>query len=139
MATKRKTGRPEFKPTDAQRNKVSIAAGGGMSHEEIAIGIGISRNSLRKHFAHELAGGAYGRRLEVFEAMHRAAKKGNVAAQKAYIALTPQAEAPPLAPPAETAEPAKPQGKKAQAQAAAATAQAGTEWGDLLPPGSPLQ
>lgn len=97
-----------------------------MSHEEIALGLGIARNTLTKHFERELSIGAYEKRLEVLDAMHRCAKKGNVAAQKAYVALTPAVAAPP-------AQKDEPKGKKAQAQADAATAAQGTEWNDLLP------
>lgn len=126
MRKNTKTGRPRFKPTPAQRRKVSIAAGAGMAHEEIALGLGIARNTLEKYFEQELSVGAYSRRLEVLDAMHRTAVKGNVAAQKAYVALTPAVAVPPV-------PEGKPQGKKDQAQAAATGAQAGTEWEDLLP------
>jgi hypothetical protein len=126
MRKNTKRGRPAFKPTPVQRRKVSVAAGAGMAHEEIAIGLGISRNTLEKHFAEELSVGAYSRRLEVLDAMHRTAVKGNVAAQKAYVALTPAVAVPPV--PAE-----KPKGKKEQAQAEAQDAQAGTSWEELLP------
>lgn len=119
--------RPPFKPTPAMRKRVAIAAGAGMSHEEIALGLGIARNTLAKHFEKELSTGAYEKRLAVLDAMHRAALKGNVAAQKAYVALTPQAAAPPVAK-------EKPLGKKEQAQADAVTAGQGTEWGDLIGP-----
>ena len=128
MRKNTKPGRPAFKPTPAQRRKVSVAAGAGMSHEEIALGLGIARNTLEKHFEQELPVGAYSRRLEVLDAMHRTAVKGNVAAQKAYVALTPAMAAPPV--PAE-----KPKGKKEQAEADATSAARGTDWDDLLPPG----
>lgn len=118
--------RPQFKPTPAQRRKVAIAAGGGMSHEEIALGLGISRPTLEKHFERELSVGAYEKRLEVLVAMHACAKKGNVAAQKAYAALSPQIASPPAE---------KPKGKKEQAQEDAKTAAAGTDWESLLPRG----
>ena len=124
-----KMGRPLFKPTAAQQRRVSICAGGGMSHEEIAIGLGIAKMTLQKHFAYELSEGAYRRRQEIIEAMYKTAKKGNVAAQKAYVALGPHAAAPPQ----QNVE--KAQGKKEQAQSAAVTAQTGTEWADLLPSG----
>lgn len=118
--------RPPFQPTDDQRKTVSIAAGSGeMSHEEIAIGLGIDRKTLEKHFEAELSEGAYKRRLEVLEAMHGAALKGNVAAQKAYLAATPAA--------APTPEKSVQAGKKEQAKADAASAAEGTDWHDLLP------
>jgi hypothetical protein len=128
---------------------VAIAAGGGMIHEQIAIAIGISEPTLRKHFGHELTEGAYRKRIEVIEALRKVAAKGNVSAAKAYLALEPQLAAPPFDRPGEStvdkpaaAPPAPPQprelGKKAQAQADAATAHVGTEWEHLLsqqPPG----
>lgn len=116
----------EHKPTKKQRQEVAIAAGAGVSHEEMALGLGISRPTLEKHYAHELTTGAYRKRQEVLNAMFKAAKGGNVAAQKAYVAYTPRAAAPP-------AEPELPEGKKAQRQADAVTAQNGTEWATLLP------
>jgi hypothetical protein len=111
------------------RQAVAAAAGGGMSHEEMAIALGISRNTLEKHFEAELSVGAFKKRMEVLTAMHRAAKGGNVAAQKAYMQLTPRMAAPPV--PAPSPED-KPAGKKAQANAAAVTAGQGTEWETLL-------
>lgn len=145
MDRKSKRGRPEFKVTTALQRKVANAAGGGMSHEEIALGLGISRKTLEKHFEHELSIGAYAKRLEVLDAMQRTAKRGNVAAQKAYLQLTPRASAPPPPPQPEDAAGAPesksaPVGKKEQAQADALTAQVGTEWETILkPPGTPLQ
>jgi hypothetical protein len=121
-------GRPAFAPTAAMRKRVAIAAGGGMSHEEIALGLGLARNTLEKYFERELSIGAYEKRLEVLQAMQQAAKRGNVAAQKAYMQLTPRAAAPPLPMP----EKSKPEGKKAQAQADAQTAHVGTDWDTLL-------
>jgi hypothetical protein len=122
--------RPPFKPTAAMKQTVAVAAGGGMSHEEIAIGLGISRPTLEKHFAFELSHGAYAKRLEVLQAMQRAAKKGNVAAQKAYMQLTPAVAVPTR----EEGESKPPKlGKKDQAQEDAVNAGKGTEWGDILP------
>src|SRR5687768_11479489 len=100
-----------------------------MSHEEIALGRGISRNTPEKHFAPELSTIAYQRRLETLDALHRAAKKGNVAAIKAYNSMTPRVVAPPAEP--EKSAP-KAEGKKAQQQADARIAQVGTEWEELL-------
>jgi hypothetical protein len=130
-----KMGRPEHQPTAATRRRVSVCAGAGMSHEEIALGMGLARGTLEKHYEHELSIGAYQRRQEVIDALHKAALKGNVAAGKAYIAMTPGV-APPPVPPDEKAEP---QGKKAQAQAEAQTAHlADPDWNRLLSK-TPLQ
>lgn len=134
--------RPSHKPTSALRRKVSIAAGGGWSHEEIALALGVSRNTLEKHYAAELTTVAFQRRLEAIEGLHKAAKKGNAAAAKAYAAMTPRVAAPP---PAEGEVPTAPrattpEGKKAQQNELAKTAQNGTEWESILKPSSePLQ
>lgn len=122
-------GRPEFKVSEALRRRVAIAAGGGMSHEEIAIAIGIDRNTLKKHFEAELSTGAFACRIEVLEAMHAAAGKGNVTAQRAYLERDPELAAPPA--PVDQPEPVL--GKKEQAQADAKTAARGTTWDSLLP------
>lgn len=127
MSTKSKSGRPPFKPTPAQRRKVAIAAAGGMAHEEIAVALGICRNTLTKHFEKELSVGAHQKRMDVLEAMARAALKGNVAAAKAFLANTPGLAAPPVEPPV---------GKKEQANLDAKTAAAGTEWDDLIGAGA---
>lgn len=117
------------------RHLVAVCAGGGMSHEEIAIGLGISRNTLEKYFESELSVGAIAKRQEVLDAMFKAAKHGNVTAQRAFIAMTPPLATPPL-----PKEPkAKPAGKKEQEQADAVTAHQGTDWEDILKPDSPLQ
>jgi hypothetical protein len=138
FAQKREMPRPSFRPTAAQRRQVAIAAGGGMSHEAIALALGLSRNTLRKHFAEELTSGAVARRMEVLRAQYRAAVKGNVAAQKAYLLHEPQDPTGAGAPAKPRAAPAV--GKKEQAQAAARQAAAGTDWDDLLPrPGTRLQ
>lgn len=119
------------------RRRVAIAAGCGMSHEEIAIGLDISRPTLEKHFEHELSVGAYQKRMEVFEGLHRAAKKGNAAAVRLFTLINPQIAPPPV----HTAAAPKEQkrGKKEQAEMDAVTAQQGTDWGDILPSSKALQ
>ena len=100
-----------------------------MSHVEIAIGLGISRETLEKHYEEELSNGAYARRLEVLDALHKSAVKGNAAAVRAYLAMDP-----PVAPtPEKPAEKEPELGKKAQAAVDAKKAGDNTEWGDLLP------
>lgn len=113
-----------------------------MSHEEIATAIGISRNTLEKHFEFELSQGALQRRLEVLRAMHTAAKKGNVSAQKAYLSTTVASAVPPLPAPdpdVPTPEKVEPLGKKAQADLDAKSAATGTSWETLLTPTGPVQ
>jgi hypothetical protein len=138
--TKRGRGRPAFQPTAAMRRKVSIAAGGGMRHDDIALALGIARDTLTKYFDAELSTGASARRMEVMEALHAAAKKGSSSAAKAYLAVEAKLAAPPAdAPQQEAKQPlAAPVGKKDAANVAAKTAQAGTGWDGLLP-GGPLQ
>ncbi len=135
--------RPSYKPTAAQRRQVSIAAGGGMTHEAIAMALGISKPTLEKHFRLELSSGAYARRFEALQGIHAAARKGNVSAAKAYLTGMPEfmpLEAQPAsAAPQAPAPAAPPMGKKDAANAAAVTAQHGTGWDGLLPSQTPLQ
>lgn len=96
-----------------------------MSHEAIAAALDIDRKTLEKHYQVELTVAASTRRQEIIAAMYKAAIEGNVAAQKAYLALRPAATIP---------DTEKPGGKKEQAQADAKTAHEGTDWGDDLAP-----
>lgn len=123
-----------------------------MRHEDLALALGINRDTLAKHYALELSAGAAMRRLEVLQAQYRTAiKKGSTAAARAYLAVEPELMAPPdttpvgaPAPAATAAAPAQVPtvklGKKDQANVDAATAAQGTEWNDLLPKaGTPIQ
>jgi hypothetical protein len=132
-------GRPPHKPTDESRRRVSIGAGGGMTHAEIAVALGIAKNTLEKHYEAELSEGAYLRRLEALEAMHGAAVKGNVTAQRAYLERMPQLVLPPMPTPAEDPKPQQKLGKKELAQAEAKTAAKGTIWDGILPGPSQVQ
>jgi len=120
----------EHKPTPASRRKVSVAAAWGMPHVEIALALNIARPTLEKHYGHELSIGASQRRMEVMQALQKQATKGNVAACKALLAITPLVAAPPAEP---APDPMPKLGKKEQAQADARTAQQGTDWDTLLP------
>lgn len=126
-----------------------------MIHEQIAIALEISVDTLQKYYATELAVGSTQRRMAVLEAMYKAATgKGSTSAAKVYLANEPQMAVPPVpqaapgasapapAPAAEAPAPAPvvKLGKKEQAAADAVTAADGTPWDNLLPrPGTPLQ
>jgi hypothetical protein len=147
--TRRGRGRPAHVPTAATRRKVAIAAGGGMLHEQIAISLEISTDTLRKYYEHELSVGASQRRMDVLEALYRVViRKGSTSAAKVYLANEPQLAVPPapqpaapaVQPEAPAAAPLQKLGKKEQAEADAKTAGKGTEWADLLrPAGTPVQ
>jgi len=70
-------GRPRFKPTPKQRNRVKLLKADGWSNERIAAQIGISPDTLAIAFVEEIQFGADAKRLEIIEAMERAATKGN--------------------------------------------------------------
>lgn len=142
---KRGRGRPPFQPTAAQRDRVKTCAAAGMPHDELALGLGIDANTLRKHFQYELGQGALNRKQEAMDALWKLAKRGNVSALKTYINKIEEYDATLIPPPppritdeealaAEKGE-AKPEklGKKEQADADAVTAGNNTEWADLLP------
>jgi AcrR family transcriptional regulator len=112
-----------FKPTSQQREDVELLVLTGSSEEEIASALGITRPTLRKHFASELLHGRARKRRVVVRYLFAAARRGNVAAQKALLALSHSApEQPPKA---------RPLGKKAQAEREAA-APPPDSWAELL-------
>lgn len=117
-----KTGRPPFRPTASQQRRVSVAAAAGTAHGDIADALGISRGTLLKYFEVELSSGALLKRIEIIEALYRAARRGHVAAAKAFLALrpTPAIPRPPKV------------GKREQAQRDAPDAHVGSEWETLL-------
>jgi hypothetical protein len=58
-----------------------------MSEEAIALAIGISAPTLRKHFRVELDTGAATRRMETIDALMQKVRKGNVSAIRTYLAI----------------------------------------------------
>lgn len=115
-----KVGRPEFAPTKRHRDKVEQLVACGMSKEDVARALGITKPTLLKHFPEELAGGVAKKRSEIIGMLFKAAKSGNVTAQKKLeemnrvaTAAEAMADIPAEAPKAE------PMGKKAQVKAAA--------------------
>lgn len=106
-----------------------------MTHEDIALALGITVPTLKKHYRDELSVGAATKRMDVLGALYVAAtKKKNTSAAKAYLEHAPQptgqgtkGEVTPPAPKG------RPSGKKAIAQQDATTAQQGTGWEGILP------
>lgn len=75
-------GRPRFQPTAKQRERVKLLKADGWSNERIAAQIGIAHDTLAAAFKSEIEFGADAKRIELIEAMERAAKKGNASAGK---------------------------------------------------------
>lgn len=127
-AAAKKMGRPPFVPTIEHREKVEILIAGGQSEDDIARVIGISRMTLRAHFADELATGRAKKRAEILMAQYRTALAGNASAQEKFLkkgdlpAFQPQAEKPKV----------EKLGKKEQALRDANTPNLGTTLGDLM-------
>lgn len=130
-------GRPEFKPSRAQRKKVERLVYSGMRQVDIARAIGISKPTLTKHFEEELATGLAKQRAAVVEMLFDSAKDGNVSAMRKLeeMGRIAGAEAALAAEPDQHATPKL--GKKEEAEEVAKTAGAGSEWGDdLMTPGT---
>lgn len=132
-------GRPEFEPTLANRNAVRLMRADGWTVDRIARRIGVSANTLRKHFAEELSDGSDIVRLQALEDLRRASSKGKVAASNALLKLSGLEPPPPPPPPGhdEKPEPEK-LGKKESARRAALTAEQGTTWHELMTDDAPV-
>lgn len=113
------------KPTKRLRHKVSLMAAAGEGEVQIAHVIGISRETLRKHYGNEIANGRADIRGQILEQLWSAARQGNVTAMKHLDART-SGEA--------QGSVAGAVGKKVEQAKVAAQAGAGTEWGDDLKP-----
>lgn len=75
-------GRPPYRPSLADRQTVEEMKFVGESDNTIARALGIDPDTLRKHFADEIADGHAQRRKEVVGLLFKSARDGNVAAQK---------------------------------------------------------
>jgi hypothetical protein len=117
------------------REDVSIWKAGGMSDESIARVLRIDADTMKKHFADELATHWAQKVARVISARYTAAIKGNVSAQTKFLeaARAVGAEHTLSQPaPAERKQRVMPVGKKEAADEAARTAGLGTEWGEDL-------
>ncbi len=140
--SRRPRGRPQHKPTAATRKKVEELRMCNMSHDNIALVIGIERDTLTKHYPDELEHGTARRLGELYAMTFRDARKGNAAARKMLMELGRLAAAaqglipPGAAAGAEAPQPVVPAtgkaGKKELALAAAETAGQNSDWGNDL-------
>jgi hypothetical protein len=78
-------GRPEHLPTDQTRALVTLMAGMGANETDISHVIGISRNTLRKHYGPELASGPAKMDYHVYGAMYKAISRGKTDMIKLYL------------------------------------------------------
>ena len=105
----------------------------GEGKEGIARALGIKTETLVKHYADNLDNGAVRRLKEVGSLLYKAARKGNVTAQKFLATQAAMIAAGIVATGVTAPVPRlKPLGKKEEAEQAAITAGEDTGWGDLL-------
>ena len=125
-------GRPEFEPTQRQREDVKLWASDDWTEDRMAAQLGISRNTLRKHFAEEIQYGADKIRTMVLRDLQRSSAAGRTGASAKLLELTEKVRPPgPPKPPSEEEE-APPLGKKAQAKVDAMTANKTPGWSGLV-------
>jgi len=74
-------GKPAHEPTDELREKVTFLCINGLDHEKIASAIGVSENTLRKHYRHELDNARNEKNACVASSLYQKAINGDVAAQ----------------------------------------------------------
>lgn len=78
-------GRPAFAPTDEMREHVTQCVAHGISHPVIASMLGISHDTLSRHFATELEHGLELASSMVAGAIYRKAVKGDVLAGQFWL------------------------------------------------------
>lgn len=130
-------GRPPFKPTYAQRERVKMLKADGWPNERIARNLEIARNTLEKVFPEELEHGADEAQAELMGWAVKAAKKGNASMVKwlaeryAAARAAQQVASREVAPPVEEPKAAKLGKKEIQQQSAEAIT------GKFAPPPAP--
>jgi AcrR family transcriptional regulator len=82
MTAKRKPGPKPMRPTKRQRHAVEVAVSVGLSVDQIAAAIAMSRRSVYCHFGDELATGRAKRLLANALRLDAMAAAGNVSAAK---------------------------------------------------------
>lgn len=78
-------GRPQHAPTDQTRALVTLMGGMGANETDISLVIGISRNTLRKHYEEELNAAPARMDYHVYSAMYKAISKGKTDMIKLYL------------------------------------------------------
>lgn len=99
-----------------------------MTHEQIASGLQMTVDALRKRYGWALESGANAVRGAIIEKLVANALSGNASSAKLLFDRA-----------ATETKPDTPEGKKAKANAEAKVAAAGTSWESLLEPKSPVQ
>ena len=80
--------RAQFCPTPEQRHNVLAMAGFGITHERIALVMGISGKTLRRHFRKELDRGAVEADIQVINTLFKMAKSGKFPAATIFWVKT---------------------------------------------------
>ena len=124
--TKHAGGRPPYQPSEKERGQVKTLAGVGVSHNDIAKVLQIAPATLRTHFWQELEIGSIEANAKVAACLFQTATEGSgkerVTAQIFWLKAR-----------AGWRDGGEPEGgKKAAVEAAAKTAQQGTDWESLL-------
>jgi transposase len=75
-----KVGRPAHKPTDQSRLQVKTLAAVGIRYEDIASKLGISSDTLTRHYGQELDDGRVDANAQIGRSLYEQAKAGNITA-----------------------------------------------------------
>ena len=76
---------PTYAPTDEQRYAVELMSGIGIDQDQMALSLGICKNTLRKHFSQELSVGKVKTITKVSDSLVRQALAGNMTAAIFYL------------------------------------------------------
>ena len=130
---KAKGGRPTFEPKDEHRRIVTLATAFNIPQEKIALALGISDRTLRKHFKKEISTGHAQMEIQLASNLMKMSNKKEMdgVALKATLSLLQMRFGwSQYAPPPVSVEPVK--GKKQLLDEAAQPGNEPQEWADLL-------
>ncbi|WP_298618631.1 hypothetical protein [uncultured Zoogloea sp.] len=123
-------GRPKHRVTREKRKDVSALRAAGLSRDDIALVLGVSKPTLAKYYFAELNEGVAQERARALLWLRASAEGGNVSAQKAWIRVLADGQGAPAVP--REIDPDLELGKKEKALRDAKAADQGSAWGELV-------
>jgi hypothetical protein len=83
-----KGGRPAFKPTEKQRQRIACGVACGLTLEQLALDVDVPVTTMRRAFANEIKTGRVKVILDNLDVLAKASRRGNISAARTLLKMT---------------------------------------------------